>query len=154
MRNFFVGGLFFALAGASLAFAANHNMHLGGSSTHIVDTGCQVVALSELTKDMTEDFFTGKIPQFVLECSEGSVLPFNLSLKGEFLALEIEDTYSKVKVLKTCFIKRLEDTFLFSIDLQNWKDFQEFFTGVIGVSLSVEEGTPTVGFNIELNQRT
>ena len=146
MRKLFVGALFFALAGTSLAFTANHNVHLGDSSTHVV------VALSELTEEITtEDFFAGK---FVLECSEGSVLPFNFSLKSEFLALEVENTYSNIKVLKTCFIKHVEDTFLFSTDLQNWKGFQEFFTGTIGCSVNVEEGTPTVNFNIELNQRT
>ncbi|KAF3361464.1 hypothetical protein PHSC3_001838 [Chlamydiales bacterium STE3] len=154
MKKLFAGSMFFALAGASLAFTANHNMYLGSSSTHIVNTGCQVVALSELTQDMIEDFFTGKTPQSILECPSGSVLPFNLSLKGEFLALEVEDTYSNIKILKTCFIKRLEDTFVFSTDLQHWKDFQEFFTGRVGVSLNIEEGTPSVGFNIELNQRS
>lgn len=155
MRKLITGGLLLALAGASVAFAANHSVQIGGSSTHIMDARYRVISLSELTPDMVEDFFMGENgPSFVLECSEGSILPFRLSLKGEFLNLELDDTPSTIKVMKTCFINRVGDKFLFTTDFKSWKNFEEFFTGVVGISLNVEEGIPTVGFNLELNQRT
>lgn len=155
MRKLITGGLLLALAGASVAFSANHSVQIGGSSPHIMDTRYRVIPLSELTPDMVEDFFLGKKgPSFVLECTEESILPFRLSLNGDFLNLELEDTPSKIKVMKTCFINRVEDTFLFTTDFKAWKKFEEFFTGVVGISLNVEEGSPTVGFNLELNQRT
>ncbi len=153
MRKLIIGGLCFVLAGASTAFAVNHSMRIGGTASHITDTGCEVITLAELTKEMVEDFFTGKAPQVILECMQGSNLPFNLSLKGEFLALEAEDNPGALKVLKTCFIKSVGDTFFFSSDLHNWKDFQEFFTGAIEVTLNADEGTPIIGFNIDINQR-
>ena len=149
MRKFFVIGLFCIVSATSTASAVGYHMHLRGL-TNDRNREFQVIRLSEITEEMIQDFFTGKRSQWVLECPEGSVLPFHFSVKGEFLA--VEDTWSEVKVLKNCFIKRLNDKFLFSTDLQQWKEFQNFFSGKIGVALNLEEGDLTLGCHLELNE--
>lgn len=102
----------------------------------------QILVLSELTSEMKEDFLNGK----VLECLEGTVLPFRFSLKGEFLEGE---NFSTIKVLKTCFIKCVNEVFLFSTDLKDWKEFHKFFNGNLGVSL---DAGPEFSLNIELKK--
>jgi len=149
MRKLIRGSVCFLLAGFSALFAANQN----GAALDILETKGQVIALRELTKEMVEDFFTGKTPQAILECTEGSNLPLYLSLKGEFLALEGEAPSIKIRVLKTCFIKCQKESFFFSSDLENWKEFDEFFTGEVGVCLNIEDETPVARLNIDLNQR-
>ncbi len=153
MKKFAIGSLMVALSATSAMFAANQSIHIG-SKSHVMTPDNQVITLSELTKEMVEDFFAGKTSRFILECPQGAVLPFSLSLQGEFLSLSSDELPRTVKVLKTCYIKCVDETFFFSADLQIWKDFHEFFTGMMGVSLNVNERTPTVGLNIELNQRT
>lgn len=154
MRDLILRSMFLVLIGASTAFAANHSIEIGKPVHHAPNVECQVYSLSELTKDMLEDFFAGKTPGVVIECSQGAILPFSLSLKGEFLSLEESDTLRTIEVIKTCFIKFDKKTFLFSTNLQEWKDFKGFFTGRMGISLNVDQEVPAVDINIELNQRT
>jgi hypothetical protein len=79
----------------------------------------------------------------VVVCPEGSSLPFNLMLKGEFLALESALKPLQLNILKTCYVQCDEkEHFLFSTDLQTWKDFSEFFTGEVRVSVERENGGP------------
>lgn len=112
----------------------------------------QVVRLTDITKESIEEFFQGNASQIILECIEGESLPFALSIKGEFLSLEVpEGTTLNMKFLKTCFIKSIGNHFLFSTDLQSWKEPQEFFTGVIGISLNIYDDQPGIGLNVELN---
>lgn len=151
MRKLIISALFFVLTGASVAFAADDTAPIGSLDYPLVSR-YRVLAISELTQDMVEEFFLGERgPSFVLLCEEGTILPFKLSLKGEFL--EAEDSSSKIKVMKTCYINRVGHTFLFTTDFQAWKNFQEFFTGTTGVSLEIVDGLPTIELNIELKQR-
>jgi len=82
-------------------------------------------------------------------------MPFKLALKGEFLGLESTQSASLyLNVLKTCYVRCEEkENFLFSTDLQTWKDFSEFFTGSLNVSVQAENGGPIAGLQFELNQR-
>jgi len=110
-----------------------------------------VIELSDCTSFIVEDFFAGKSPHTVLECKEGTLFPLNLCITGDCLALQGVSPQT-VKILQTCFIRHVNNTFLFSTDLENWKDFHSFFAGSIGVSLSVQDLT-RVGFNLELQTR-
>ena len=76
-------------------------------------------------------------------------------LLGEFLALESENTTPlNLKILKTCYIRCEEkENFLFSTDLQEWKEFSEFFTGRIGVSVKAENDRTIAGLELELNHQ-
>lgn len=107
----------------------------------------RVIPISDF--DGVENLFE---TQTVLECTAGTILPFGLSLQGEFLSLE-EGAISTIKVLKTCYIKFLEDTMLFSADLQEWKSFEDFFTGNIQLVINSDDIMPALQLNLELNQK-
>lgn len=149
MRNTFIGGLGIALASMSAALTAQA---IAGD-TCSVETEYQIITLTDLTQKTIADFFADGAEHFVLECTEGMILPLNLSFKGEFLALDIDGASCMIKVLQTCYIKSVDGTLLFSSDVHDWKTFQEFFTGMMSVSLNVVEGDVAVGLCIELNSR-
>lgn len=115
----------------------------------------QMISLFDLNDRVIEDFSNGKMGDLIVECPEGASLPFRMTLKGEFLALESEDVSSYyLKVLKTCYVRcDGRENFLFSTDLQTWKGFSEFFAGEVKVSVETENGVPVVGLQLELNQR-
>jgi hypothetical protein len=114
----------------------------------------QVIYLSDLSEQAIEDFSRGDMHDVVVACPEGSSLPFKLTLKGEFLALESALKPLQLNILKTCYVRCDEkEHFLFSTDLQAWKDFSEFFTGEVRVTVKRESGEPMTGLQLELNQR-
>jgi hypothetical protein len=115
----------------------------------------QTIHLLDLNARVIQDFCDGKMSDLIVECSEGTALPFKLTLKGEFLALESEAISPLyLKVLKTCYIRcEGQENFLFSTDRQTWKGFSEFFTGELKVSVDAENDGPIAGLQLELNQR-
>lgn len=113
----------------------------------------QIVTLEALTEDVSQDFFAGRSDNLILQCSEGSKLPFHFALQGSMLALEPECASCSLRLLQTCFIMFVNEEFFFSSDLHDWRNFQEYFTGTMSVNLDVINGEPTVGLSIELNPR-
>ncbi len=116
----------------------------------------QVLGLSDLTQQLIENFTQGNMTGTILECKEGEVLPFHLNLVSEYLELSPEeDCRQTIRILKTIYIKcdNEKEQFLFSADLLDWKEFLEFFTGQIGVSLNVQEAPQNFGLYLELHQR-
>ncbi len=115
--------------------------------------GMQVVKLGEMSQESLMEYFSGINGNVVLECSEGMNLPFNLNLYGDFLRIESEEYKDSIRVLKTCYMRFVDNNFIFSLDLQSWHEFSEFFSGVFSVGIDTNEGTPKIGVNIELNQK-
>ena len=114
----------------------------------------QVICLSDLSEQLIHDFSHGNMKDCIVECPMGSSLPFQLKLKGEFLELTSALIPLQLNILKTCYVRCVErEHFLFSTDLQTWKDFSEFFTGEVRASVEMENGRPMAGLQLELNQR-
>lgn len=113
----------------------------------------EIVPVSILTPEKANDFFSGKT-DLVIEFSAGSILPLNLQLKGEFLALNPLEKPYELKVLQTLFVRRDHKDFYFSRDLQHWQNFQEFFTGTLGLSLNVYDTSPQMDLSLEINHRS
>ena len=149
MKKLIFSSLMTVLVGGSLAFAGAHS-----EDSYGLNRENHVIQLSSLTEDMVESFFNGKTPQRILQCTKGESFPLRFILKSEWLSLEVNPVPLTATVLKTCFIKCIEGTLFFSIDLKDWKSFEKFFTGMVGASLSIDEGLVEMGLNIELNQRT
>jgi hypothetical protein len=112
----------------------------------------QVVSLNELTDENIESFFHGKLHDTVVKCPAGMVLPLTMSLQGEFLALESEGE-SSVKILKTCFVKCLGETYLFSLDGKCWKEFSGFFTGKLSAEFHNTDKGPFAHVGCELHRK-
>ncbi len=115
----------------------------------------QIMSLFDLNDQVIQEFSQGKRGDLIVEVPEGASLPFKLTLKGEFLALEPAPLLPLyLKVLKTCYVRCEEqENFLFSMDLQSWKGFSEFFTGKLKASVGIENEEPVAGLELELNQR-
>jgi hypothetical protein len=116
MRNFKIGTLCVMFTWAAAAFAGTHTLNIGANLAHIADMEYRVVLLQDMKEEMLESFFTEKTPQLILECKEGLNLPFNLRLKGEYLALDSENSFSTIRILKKCFIK-CENSEFFSVQM-------------------------------------
>lgn len=118
------------------------------------DIGFQIVSLPAFNEEMLEDFFTGQSPNIILECSQGMALPFRLNVGGEFLSLkQPENKPYQLEVVKTFYTICLdEDLFLFSNDLEDWREFEDFFTGLVGITLN-EGDVQGININVELNKR-
>jgi len=130
-----------------IASLCANTQNLGGSD--------RIIKIEELNQQKIDRFSQGKLGDHILECSEGTCLPLKMDLKGEFLALESSNAAPLyLKLLKTCYIRCEEkENFLFSTDLQNWKEFSEFFTGHMRVSLQAGGDEIIAGLELDLNQR-
>jgi len=118
------------------------------------ETGAnQIISLLEINERTVRDFSEGKMGGYILECPEGTHLPLEMILSGEFLALESHER-THLKILKTCYIQCKErENFLFSTDLKKWETFSDFFIGKLKVSLNVQNDELVAEVELELNQR-
>jgi hypothetical protein len=118
-----------------------------------LQTATQIISLTDLTEELINDFSQGNTPDMIVECRAGTYLPFTMSLTGEFVALEgADETSLYLKLLQTCYVRCLgEGNFLFSTDLQQWKSHSEFFTGRVEVHVSLQDGVPAAGVDLDLN---
>lgn len=113
------------------------------------------LSLLDVNETIIQDFSKGKMSGCTLECPQGALLPLKLSLRGEFISMDFAAAAPVyLKVLKTCYVRCEEqEKFLFSTDRLQWKEFGEFFTGELRVSVHAENGEPTAGLELELNER-
>jgi len=127
-------------------------MLLIGMLGTVMGAANQVVSLNQLSDENIESFTQGKLQDTIVKCPAGMVLPLTLSLQGEFLALESEGQ-SSVKILKTCFVKCVGETYLFSLDGKSWKEFSDFFTGKLSAEFHNTDKGPFGHMGCELHQK-
>ena len=107
----------------------------------------------------------GNLEEAVVEVPAGVILPLRIRCTGSLLAVEGASPAYQVKVLQTCFFKRSGEGLLFSHDLLEWKEVEQFFTGAIGLSysqtgvelqfsLEPRNPTPTVELQFSLEPRS
>ena len=63
-----------------------------------------LINLTTLTPENLKDFLAERNTPFILECPEGSIIPINIYIKGDFLDQESTTTLN-LKIRKTCYIK-------------------------------------------------
>lgn len=113
----------------------------------------QVMTLPELTQETLESITKMESPHIIVQLTEGDIWPLELSLTGEFLEVEENSTFARIKVLKTCYLKAEADNLWFSTDLLTWKTYMEQFTGSIGGFVNITEGEPKLGIYADIKQR-
>lgn len=115
----------------------------------------QVIDISRVSNDMLLDFIEGRLPNVVIECPSNFQLPLTLSLEGEFFSLDGGDQKVMLNTHKQFYIIMPEkEKILFSTDLQNWKNFEEFSTGMISFTFNVNENhLPEASLKAILNER-
>lgn len=144
MRKLLISTLSILLITASTMCAASYPYDLEDYYKYYV------VNFLDFEKEDLEEFFSGKNPFLVLECSENDYFPLAIELEGRFFN-PVEFPPTCLTVRKRCFIRFADNNFLFSDDLSDWKVFQEFFTGMI--SITVNEDFPKVTLRMELDQK-
>jgi hypothetical protein len=113
----------------------------------------RIVGLLDLSEDEYNDFANGKSKDLIVHCPGSTILPFNFTISGEFLEF-VSDGYNMIKILKDCYVRVLEnEEVLYSIDLKEWKNFSEFFTGRASFYARPENGILTTGFELDLRER-
>lgn len=77
-----------------------------------------------------------KINDRIFEFKEGSLYPLEFFLKGSVLELEIDkDPKIFLRALSTFYVKIEDESLYFSLDLQEWKEFSDLFTGNVFVGI-------------------
>ncbi len=71
---------------------------------------------------------------FVIKVNPGDTLPLNFRMSGDVFGLESPPENGRIKALQPLYVK-VEPSFLFSTDKEEWKPFESFFTGRLGASV-------------------
>ena len=75
------------------------------------------------------------ISGFTVKIMPGDELPLSFQMSGDVLSLETPPENGKIKALQPLYVK-VEPSFYFSTDKREWKPFESFFTGQLGVSIA------------------
>lgn len=137
MKNKLLNGLIGSFVYMMMVFGGIQPLQLHGQ----INEDVRVEKLADISQELLQEYFSGTMENLVLECSEGTNLPFNLNLHGEFLEIK-SDEYKEIRMLKTYYIRFVEDNFKFSADLQSWYEFSDFFTGSFNLTVDVGATTP------------
>lgn len=95
------------------------------------------VSLSEIGRVFSE---LSNATSFIVKVNPGDELPLSFRMSGDVLGLENLPENGTIKALQPLYIK-VEPSFLFSTDKKEWKPFESFFTGQLGVSIGSNQLT-------------
>lgn len=123
-------------------------------TTQMLVAETTVVAIQETTQDLLNDFFQGKLGDAAVQFPSGTLLPLQLFIEGDLLALEGAESASlQVEVKKDFYLKFDKGAFLFSSNLESWYPLLHFVTGKTTAALQIVEGVPVIGLGLELYER-
>jgi hypothetical protein len=147
MKNFLILSLT-ACGACFLCFASIIDRE---SSEHLL----RVVNIFDITESELNRCVQGECSELAVEFSEGSILPLDMFLGGNFITFAAEEELHglQIEVKQTFYIRCMEDDFIFSLNLEEWKPFFEFATGSISVALGTREGGPFVRLGADAGTR-
>ena len=114
----------------------------------------KVVNVCDLTECDFNEIMLGNSPETAVEFSAQSSMPIGFFLKGDLVNLLEEGSFGAVEVKQTFYLRSIEQELFFSTDLNEWKPFLEFVRGTLSVTLSIENGKPSILIGAETNQRS
>lgn len=151
MKNFIKCCLLLALCGPSLLLGRHT------SNEEIPVKSYQKMSLSEFSALIFEGTAPRKLKNLIIECPEGSELPFKLTLNGDLFTFgPSQDLQFSLILKKTCYLTHLptEGT-VFSTDMKNWKKADDFFfMKRASIGLFNENKQPTATFEVDLAEQT
>ena len=114
------------------------------------------ITLQQFSQLLYQGASKDQLKNLLVECPAGSELPFRFTLRGEIFSFEpSKDVAFSIKLLKTCYLKyEPKMGLVLSVDLKNWKKFENFFVGKAAASFTNENQVPTANLEIELNEQT
>lgn len=140
-----------ALAGAIMV---NGDLYGASKNRNYRVENLNVINVLDLNASSLGEIMTGKNKELTVEFSEGTKLPINFFIKGSLLSLEENDNpIQMVNVEQTFYARFYRGDVLLSTNLIDWEPFKNFISGTVGVSLSVQDGEPSLEIGIEANKR-
>ena len=133
------------------AFAASTDFPIHAKPWENALQNLKVVNLFNLSEQELNELMDGKHPEVAVEFTANTVLPISFFLKGDLIQLT-EEKFGQIQVKQTFYVRHVENEFVLSTNLSEWKPFLEFITGNISVGLSVDKG-PSFTFGSETNRR-
>ena len=106
------------------------------------------ISLSEIHEALAP---INEMSSLVIKVNPGDVLPIHFRMSGDVLQLDHTPENGTIKAKEPLYIK-IEPSFLFSQDKQEWKSFESYFTGMLGVSVG-QEALPSGEIFLDLNKR-
>ncbi len=145
---------FALMATCGLAFAASADFPINLKAWETVSQNLKVINICNLADNDLSEIMLGHHPEIAIEFSAQTTLPISFFLKGDLVNLvENEQNFGAVKIVQTFYARCVGQELVLSTNLTNWKPFLEFITGNLSVSLSIQEGTPSIVVGAETNQR-
>ena len=100
------------------------------------------------------EIMQGLHPEIAVEFLEQSSLPISFFLRGDLVNLaESEGSLKQIEIKQTFYARYVQEELLLSSDLTDWKPFLEFITGNVSVTLSIQDGHPSLIVGAETSRR-
>lgn len=136
------------------AFAATADFPIHSMTWETLAQNLKVINVCNLTDKDLNEIMQGNHPETAVEFSAQTTLPISFFLKGDLVNLvENEGNYGAVAIMQTFYARCVQQELILSTNLTNWKPFLEFITGTASVSISIQDGRPSIVVGTEVNQR-
>lgn len=143
------------MATCGSVFAASADFLINSKTWETLSQNLKVINVCNLADNDLNEIMLGHHPEIAVEFSAQTKLPINFFLKGDLVNLvENEGNFGVVEVMQTFYARCVQQELILSTNLTDWKPFLEFITGNISVSLSIQDGKPSIVVGAETNQRS
>lgn len=135
-------------------FAASADFPINSKTWENVSQSLKVINVCDLTDSDLNEIMQGNHPEMAVEFSAQTTLPISFFLRGDLVNLvENEGNFGAVEIMQTFYTRCVGQELILSTNLTDWKPFVEFITGNASVSLSIQDGKPSIVVGAETNQR-
>lgn len=136
-------------------FAASADFPINSKTWENVSQNLKVINVCDLTDSDLKEIMLGNHPEIAVEFLAQTTLPISFFLKGDLVNLvENDENFRAVEVVQTFYARYVQEELILSTNLTDWKPFLEFITGNASVSLSIQNGKPSVAVGAETNKRS
>ncbi|MEI8124884.1 MAG: hypothetical protein WCG42_03940 [Parachlamydiaceae bacterium] len=137
------------------AFAASADFLINSKGWESSPQNLNVINISGLSENDLNEIMLGMRPDVAVEFSAQTTLPITLFLKGDLInLLASQASFGDIEIQQVVYARVVLQELILSTNLVEWKPFLEFITGNISVSLTIQEGKPSIVVGAEVNQRS
>lgn len=103
-----------------------------------------IIQITDVTEDMLGMFLAGEVHNVIVEFPEDTYIPVKYLLTGNLINLVPEERPPVyLKIMRTFYLKMDAEGYLFSTDMQNWKQYSDFMSGEVSCSIKLCNGQLT-----------